>query len=234
MAAMAANVGCCGMGRKEPGRAGRRLFAALVGQLAEASPPESGGARRASSGRATSRLSAGRPAAAWALLGARVSLDPEVLRHDTVAFTAGTRTELVKLPTRELFVRAPRHPYPQQSASAGVPRQSGSGNRASVVEPAGRIRRVRPDPAGLAGAAAGVQGPPHRAGRALGGRAAARAGLAKRPGDKTTWGRFPAAEPLFHQAGGCRRMTWEYRWRRVDTGHRRRAGGAGSSRAGAA
>jgi hypothetical protein len=34
-----------------------------------------------------------------------VSLDPEVLRHDTVAFTAGTRTELVKLPTRELFGR---------------------------------------------------------------------------------------------------------------------------------
>jgi hypothetical protein len=80
----------------------------------------------------------------------------------------------------------PPHPHPQQSASAGVPSQSGSGNRASVVEPAGRIRRVRPDPAGLAGAAAGVQGPPHRAGRALGGRAAARAGLAKRPGDKTT------------------------------------------------
>jgi hypothetical protein len=34
------------------------------------------------------------------LLGAKVSLDPELLRHDTVAFTAGTRTELVKLPTR--------------------------------------------------------------------------------------------------------------------------------------
>jgi hypothetical protein len=43
---------------------------------------------------------------------------------------------------------------------------------------------------------------------------------------KTTWGRFPVAEPLFHQARGCRRMTREYRWRRVDTGHRRLAGGA--------
>ena len=34
-----------------------------------------------------------------------VYLDPEVLRHDTVAFAAGTRTELVKPPTRELFGR---------------------------------------------------------------------------------------------------------------------------------
>jgi hypothetical protein len=35
----------------------------------------------------------------------KVSLDPEVLRHDTVAFAAGTRTGSVKLPTRELFGR---------------------------------------------------------------------------------------------------------------------------------
>ena len=61
----------------------------------------------------------------------------------------------------------------------------------------------------------------------LGGRAAARAGLAKRPGDQDHPGDDSrAAEPLFHQARGCRRMTREYRWRRVDTGHRRRAGGA--------
>jgi hypothetical protein len=32
---MAANVRCCGTGRKEPGRSGRRRFAALVGQLAD-------------------------------------------------------------------------------------------------------------------------------------------------------------------------------------------------------
>jgi Ala-tRNA(Pro) deacylase len=37
------------------------------------------------------------------LVGARVYVDPEVLRHDTVAFAAGTQTESVKLPTEELF-----------------------------------------------------------------------------------------------------------------------------------
>ena len=36
---------------------------------------------------------------------AAVYLDPQVLRHDAVAFAAGTRTESVKLPTRELFER---------------------------------------------------------------------------------------------------------------------------------
>jgi hypothetical protein len=35
----------------------------------------------------------------------KVYLDPEVLRHDTVAFAAGTRTESVKLPTRDLLGR---------------------------------------------------------------------------------------------------------------------------------
>ena len=37
------------------------------------------------------------------LVGARVYVDPEVLRHNTVAFAAGTQTESVKLPTEELF-----------------------------------------------------------------------------------------------------------------------------------
>jgi len=83
MAAMAANVRCCGMGRKEPGRSGRRRFAELVGQLADL------------------RLLV-------AVAPAEASLG-RVLRHDTVAFAAGTRTGSVKLPTRELFGReAPR------------------------------------------------------------------------------------------------------------------------------
>jgi prolyl-tRNA editing enzyme YbaK/EbsC (Cys-tRNA(Pro) deacylase) len=38
-----------------------------------------------------------------ALVGASVYVDPEVLRHDTVAFAAGTQTESVKLRTEELF-----------------------------------------------------------------------------------------------------------------------------------
>jgi prolyl-tRNA editing enzyme YbaK/EbsC (Cys-tRNA(Pro) deacylase) len=38
-----------------------------------------------------------------ALVGASVYVDPEVLRHDTVAFAAGIQTESVKLRTEELF-----------------------------------------------------------------------------------------------------------------------------------
>ncbi len=38
-----------------------------------------------------------------ALLGAAVYVDPEVLRHDTVAFAAGTQTESVKIRTEDLF-----------------------------------------------------------------------------------------------------------------------------------
>jgi Ala-tRNA(Pro) deacylase len=38
-----------------------------------------------------------------ALVGASVDVDPEVLRHDTVAFAAGSQTESVKLRTQELF-----------------------------------------------------------------------------------------------------------------------------------
>jgi Ala-tRNA(Pro) deacylase len=38
-----------------------------------------------------------------ALVGASVYVDPEVLRHDIVAFAAGTQTESVKLRTEELF-----------------------------------------------------------------------------------------------------------------------------------
>ena len=38
-----------------------------------------------------------------ALLGASLYVDPEVLRHDSVAFAAGTQTESVKLRTEELF-----------------------------------------------------------------------------------------------------------------------------------
>jgi hypothetical protein len=66
MAAMAATVRCCGMGRKEPGRSGRRRFAALVGQLADLRLLVAAAPAEASLGR--------------------------VLRHDTVAFAAGTRT----------------------------------------------------------------------------------------------------------------------------------------------
>jgi Ala-tRNA(Pro) deacylase len=38
-----------------------------------------------------------------ALLGVKVYVDPEVLRHDTVAFAAGSQTESIKLRTGELF-----------------------------------------------------------------------------------------------------------------------------------
>jgi Ala-tRNA(Pro) deacylase len=38
-----------------------------------------------------------------ALLGAAVYLDPEVLRHDVVAFAAGSQTESVTMRTEELF-----------------------------------------------------------------------------------------------------------------------------------
>jgi Ala-tRNA(Pro) deacylase len=37
------------------------------------------------------------------LLGSEVYVDPEVLRHDTVAFAAGTQTQSVKMRTQELF-----------------------------------------------------------------------------------------------------------------------------------
>jgi Ala-tRNA(Pro) deacylase len=38
-----------------------------------------------------------------ALLGCAVYVDPEVLNHDLVVFAAGTRTESVRIRTRELF-----------------------------------------------------------------------------------------------------------------------------------
>jgi hypothetical protein len=84
MAAIAANVRCCGMGRKEPGRAGRRLFAELVGQLADH------GLLRAAA--PAERLQEGNfTPISWApccrfgvLLGAKVDVDPEVQRHDSV------------------------------------------------------------------------------------------------------------------------------------------------------
>jgi Ala-tRNA(Pro) deacylase len=38
-----------------------------------------------------------------ALVSARVCVDPEVLRHDTVAFAAGTQTESVRMRTQDLF-----------------------------------------------------------------------------------------------------------------------------------
>ncbi len=38
-----------------------------------------------------------------ALLGLDLYVDPEVLRHDTVAFAAGTQTESVKIRTDDLF-----------------------------------------------------------------------------------------------------------------------------------
>jgi hypothetical protein len=105
MAAMAANVSCCGTGRKEAGRSRRRLFAELVGQLADlrllvaAAPAE----RLQEGQRHAYQLGALPPLGA--LPGAKVYLDPELLRHDAVAFAVGTRTMSVKLPTRELFGR---------------------------------------------------------------------------------------------------------------------------------
>jgi Ala-tRNA(Pro) deacylase len=39
------------------------------------------------------------------LVGAEVYVDPEVLRHGTVAFAAGSQTESVRLRTEELFAR---------------------------------------------------------------------------------------------------------------------------------
>jgi len=128
MAAMAANVRCCGMGRKEPGRSGRRRFAELVGQLADlgllvaAAPAE-----RLQEGHLhADQLGALPPLGA--LLGAKVYLDPEVLRHDTVAFAAGTRTESVKLATRELFGRegattVPLVKRPERASDAPVGRR---------------------------------------------------------------------------------------------------------------
>ncbi|SRR6266545_4003975 len=38
-----------------------------------------------------------------ALVGAEVYVDPEVLRHETVAFAAGSQTESVRMRTQELF-----------------------------------------------------------------------------------------------------------------------------------
>jgi hypothetical protein len=224
MAAMAANVSCCGTGRKEPGRSGRRRFAELVGQLADlrllraAAPAE--------------RLQEGQLHAdqlgALPPLGALLARRCTWIRRccGTTAFAAGTRTESVKLPTRELFgredattvtlVKRPerasddpvgrRLAAQQTLAGSGQPsswrlarrhdisipavRLGGRAESERVWESSERGRAGRKDPAstprpaGLAGAAAGVEGPPHRAGRALGGRAAARAGLAKRPGDQ--------------------------------------------------
>jgi Ala-tRNA(Pro) deacylase len=46
------------------------------------------------------------------LAGAGVYVDPEVLRHDTVAFAAGTQTESVKMRTAELFGTAGVHTVP--------------------------------------------------------------------------------------------------------------------------
>jgi Ala-tRNA(Pro) deacylase len=39
------------------------------------------------------------------LLGAKVYVDPEVLRHDVVAFAAGSQTESVRIRTEDLFAR---------------------------------------------------------------------------------------------------------------------------------
>jgi hypothetical protein len=143
MAAMAATVSCCGTGRKEPGRSGRRRFAALVGQLADfrllvaAAPAE-----RLQEGQLhADQLGALPPLGA--LLGVKVSLDPEVLRHDTVAFAAGTRTGSVKLPTRELFGRegATTVPLVKRPERARTTRSIGAGRRSRPWQAAGSQRR---------------------------------------------------------------------------------------------
>ena len=103
MAAGAANVRCCGTGRKEPGRSGRRLFAEFVGQLADLSLLVAAApAERLQEGQLhADQLGALPP------LGFCSARGCAWIRRccGTTAFAAGTRTESVKLPTRELFGR---------------------------------------------------------------------------------------------------------------------------------
>ena len=40
-------------------------------------------------------------------LGAPTSVDPEVMRHDTLVFAAGTQTESVKVRAKDLFRNEP-------------------------------------------------------------------------------------------------------------------------------
>jgi Ala-tRNA(Pro) deacylase len=56
-----------------------------------------------------------------ALLGVAVYVDPEVVRHDTVVFAAGSQTESVKMRTGELFGggRATTVPLVKQPQRAG-------------------------------------------------------------------------------------------------------------------
>jgi Ala-tRNA(Pro) deacylase len=61
-----------------------------------------------------------------ALVGASVYVDPGVLRHDTVAFAAGTQTESVKLRTQELFGG-------EQSATVPLVRRPGRGSEDATI-----------------------------------------------------------------------------------------------------
>jgi Ala-tRNA(Pro) deacylase len=61
-----------------------------------------------------------------ALVGASVYVDPEVLRHDTVAFAAGTQTESVKLRTEELFAG-------DQATTVPLARRPERGNEDAIV-----------------------------------------------------------------------------------------------------
>jgi Ala-tRNA(Pro) deacylase len=61
-----------------------------------------------------------------ALVGASVYVDPEVLRHGTVAFAAGTQTESVKLRSGELFGG-------QQARTVPLVRQPERGSEEEIV-----------------------------------------------------------------------------------------------------
>jgi hypothetical protein len=238
------------MGRKEPGRRPTALGGArwpARGFL----PPCSGGARRSFfrkgagarhrgvRGRHPDRVGeASDPGSRWGVRAPRpCRWSSDRSGPATTRSVGGGRRSRPWQARAAMVVTActtPPPPHPQQSASAGVPRQSGSGNRASVMEPAGRIRRVRPDPRGWL-----PRRPACRGRRTV--RAAPWAVALPRgrgwPSDratKATWGRFPTAEPLFHQARGCRRMTREYRWRRSTRATAAGPAAPGSSRAGAA
>jgi prolyl-tRNA editing enzyme YbaK/EbsC (Cys-tRNA(Pro) deacylase) len=71
------------------------------------------------------------------LVGGQLFVDPEALRHDTVAFAAGTQTESVKLPTEALFGG-------EQATTVALVKQPG---RASE-DPAARRRAAQQNVAG--------------------------------------------------------------------------------------
>jgi Ala-tRNA(Pro) deacylase len=75
------------------------------------------------------------------LLGSEMYVDPEVLRHDTVAFAAGTQTESVRIRTHELFGS-------QQITTVPLVKQPDRGSD----DPVGRRRAAQQNVAGGAAA----------------------------------------------------------------------------------